>query len=234
MTNFFKKLNTLIQAQVNDVIRPLSTEERTDKTRKGVLARRQIRQGLEGDTKALRGRIQDAHAYQDGLQARVDKLYQEVERWDVFTNQAVAEGRDSDARMGLARLQQLQRDIVQAEDSLREHQIVTRELVSRVEMLEAVVNQSRDEDAAQTGAAPADEEAHEGITLGERISKQLDQTRHKLNELVQSYRQEATPPAPEGDIDAPTEVPRTPTEPTPTKKTDDELSERLRRLSKPE
>lgn len=239
MTNFFKKLNTLIQAQVNDVLRPLkSEEEQTGKTRKAALARRQIRQGLEGDTKALRERVNDAYAYQEGLQARIAKLYQEVERWDVFANQAVADGRDADARMALSRLQQLQRDIVQAEDALREHQQVTQELVRRVEMLEAIVAQSREEDAAASSAPiiSDDPDAQAGVQLGERIARQLDQTRQKLSELVQSYRQEREDAPAAQDVAPPAAAQPEDAPPSTVKpnKTDDELAERLRRLSKPE
>lgn len=140
MGGFFRKLNTLISSQINDTLRPLSTEEGGDAPRKRI-ARDQVRQGLSRDIAGLRQRIVDAQDYQDTLQRRIDRLYGDVQRWDTAADQAVADGRQLDARLALERLQAAQRDLARTEDDLRQHQEVTDELISKVNYMDYVVNQ---------------------------------------------------------------------------------------------
>jgi phage shock protein A len=153
--SFFKKLNTLIQAQINDVVRPLSTDE-GDTPRKRV-ARQEVGKDLKKDVEMLRHRVDEALEYEASLQKRVDKLYADVSRWDEAADKAVADGREGDAKFALGQMQTAQRNLEQAELTLREHQEVTQELRARVEYMDYVVSQAN-EAAAQSveeSSAPA-------------------------------------------------------------------------------
>lgn len=146
MTSFFKKLNTLISSQINDVIRPLTTDDGEDTPKKRA-ARQAVGKSLAQDVAALRKRIEEAQDYEATLQKRVDKLYADVARWDEVADRAVNDGREGEARYAVTRLQQAQRDLQQTEDALREHQQVTQELISRVNYMEYVVNQAQEQEA---------------------------------------------------------------------------------------
>jgi phage shock protein A len=152
MADFFRKLNTLISSQINDVLRPIAGED-DDRGRKRV-ARSQVRSGLARDVEVLRKRIADAENYQQTLQARADKLRQEVARWDIAADQAVAEGRQLDARFALEQLQKAQQNLERTELELRQHQEVTDELVNKVNYLDHIVHQADDEEADAQEAAP--------------------------------------------------------------------------------
>jgi len=152
MADFFRKLNTLISSQINDVLRPITGEE-DDRGRKRV-ARSQVKQGLARDVEMLRKRIADAQDYQQTLQARADKLRQDVARWDAAADQAVAEGRQLDARFALEQLQRAQQNLERTEIELQQHQAVTDELVSKVNYLDYIVHQADDEAAEAPPSAP--------------------------------------------------------------------------------
>lgn len=152
MADFFRKLNTLISAQINDVLRPITGED-DERGRKRV-ARSQVKQGLARDVEALRKRIADAQNYQQTLQARAEKLRQEVARWDIATDQAVADGRQLDARFALEQLQKAQQSLERTEEELRQHVAITEELISKVNYLDYIVHQDDDADAAPVAEHP--------------------------------------------------------------------------------
>ena len=89
--SFLDKLNTLVKAHVNNLIDPI--DEKSSKSRKKALERNDIRGSLQGDVKILRQRIDAALSYEDEMQAKIDKLYQESNDWDAKADKAVAEGR---------------------------------------------------------------------------------------------------------------------------------------------
>ncbi len=144
MADFFRKLNTLISAQINDVLRPITGED-DERGRKRV-ARSQVKSSLARDVEMLRKRIADAQDYQQTLQARADKLRQEVMRWDAAADQAVADGRQLDARFALEQLQKAQQNLERTELELRQHQEVTDELVNKVNYLDYIVHQDDETD----------------------------------------------------------------------------------------
>lgn len=145
MTGFFRKINTLISSQINDVLRPISTDDEGDTPRKKV-ARDEVKRGLSRDIENLRKRITEAQDYETTLQRRADRLYQEVQRWDTAADQAVADGRQMDARIALEKLQTAQRDLERTKEDLRQHQEVTEELTSKVNYMDYVVHQGDGEE----------------------------------------------------------------------------------------
>lgn len=261
MPSFFDKLNTLVQSQINSIIDPV--DEKTSRSRRKALARHDIRNGLENNVAELRKRINEALAYQDQMQAKIDKLYRESAEWDRKADEAVRAGREHEARIAIGRVQQAQREIEMMEADLREHQYVTQELISQVNTLDGVISESRS--IPDDERAPADDrEASDMDRIGQQIVQTLDDTRQRLSDLVSSYttqmtgQQPASRPYPKPqetdepyrperkrqvpivEADDDIDNPATPTRPQPrnhpvdSQKVDDDLSARLARLSKPE
>lgn len=236
--SFFDKLNTLVRAHVNNIVDPI--DENTSRSRRKALARQDIRRGLQDDVKTLRQRIDDALAYQDQLQARVNTLYKEVRDYDAQADQAVNEGREEAARYAIRRMQQAQRELEMTEADLREHQYLTQDLISQVNTMEGVIEQAKPEEATKQEEPESGESAD---TIGSQIVQQLDDTRQRLSELISSYTRTVTNDF--GDPEAaareaaearakeePAE-PRSVTHTVDSRKVDDDLSARLARLSKP-
>lgn len=228
--SFFDKLNTLVKAHVNSVINPV--DERSSRSRRKALSRQDIRRGLQGDVDTLRKRINEALEYQDGLQKRVDQLYAEIREWDQKADQAVQEGRENDARFAVRRMQQAQRDLEMTEADLREHEYITQDLISQVNMLDGVIQEAPQETRAPQGDAEREDEDVDSI--GEQIVQQLDSTRQKLSDLVNRYTRAAEEYTPEKRPEADDAPAQPTTHPVDDRKVDDDLSARLARLSKPE
>lgn len=233
--SFFEKLNVLVRSQINDLV---SFERDNDeRSRRDVFSRREVQQGLEGDVKTLRQRVDEALAYQDELQARADKLYGEIADWDAKADRAVDDGREQDARFALGRLQQAQREVEMVEADLREHRYLTQDLITQVNQLEAVVDQSKREQANDAPVVDDDSGEH----LGRSLMNRMDETRRQLSDLIAKRTEDATrddvivdevpQPRPEPKKEA--DVPPAPKPPVDQKKVDDDLSSRLARLSKP-
>ncbi len=245
---FFNKLNTLVQAHINDIVSPMDRE--SGDAQKKALSRKEIRGGLEHDVSELRKRINDALTYQDELQAKVNALYQEISDWDAKADTAVDEGREDDARFAIRRMQQAQRELDMTEASLREHQLLTQDLIRQVNTLEGVVAESSRNDAANDTATA---ETARVDDVGRTLSAKLDQTRAKLNELVDNYRgpgHEYVGKKPSADTDdqpdprmysreevvdeVPQPDPPRRNHPISDDKIDDDYASRLSRLSKPD
>lgn len=261
MPSFFDKLNTLVQSQINSVVDPV--DEKTSRSRRKALARHDIRNGLENNVAELRQRVNEALAYQDEMEAKINKLYQESADWDRKADEAVEAGRENDARIAIGRVQQAQREIEMMEADLREHKYLTQELISQVNTLDGVITEARN--VTPDDSAPADEnEANDIDRIGQQIVQTLDDTRQRLSDLVSNYTTQVTGQEPSGEpypkpektnepyrpeqkrrvpiVEADDDIdnPATPTRAQPrnhpvnSRKVDDDLSARLARLSKPE
>lgn len=139
MAGFFKKMSTLIQSQINDIISPMTSDSKDSKSRRKFLSRQNISGALSNDVEVIRKRLNEALDYETELQAKTDTLYALIAQLDGQADQAVNEGRDSDARKAVSQLQQAQRDLQTNESHLFEHRLVTQELMSRLNALESVL-----------------------------------------------------------------------------------------------
>jgi phage shock protein A len=225
-TGFFDKLNTLVKSQINELISPI--DEKTSKSRRKALSRQDIRRGLQDDVKTLRQRIEDALRYEEELQAKVDKLYKEIADLDATVDQAVADGRESDARIALGRMQQSQRELEMMEADLREHQFITKELISQVNALDGAVYEAEQQQQPDT---PEDSEADK---LTDKIVHQIDDTRRKLGDLIAQYTQPDAVQPTEAAPAQPSQPTSAPVHPVDKRRVDDDYSARLARLSKPD
>lgn len=149
MTSFFKKLNTLISAQINDVIRPMTSDTEDGKARRRELAKKEVSSVLEQDVQTLRQRIEEAVAHERKLEAKADKLYSEIAKQDEIANNALAQNKQGEARIALVRLQQAQRELEMVEEMLREHHQVTQELIERVDLLDTVLQKAQREQESE-------------------------------------------------------------------------------------
>lgn len=233
--SFFKKLNTLVQGHINNVIDPI--DEKTSKSRRKALSRQDIRGGLQKDVKLLRQRIDDALAYETELQAKADNLYGAISEWDDKANQAVGDERENDARYALGQMQQAQRELEMIEADLQEHRTITQELISQVNMLDSTIQAVEDEVTTETTTASEQPNVEE---IGAQIVQQLDNTRQNLSNLISEYTSkvmgEDAPLREDEDIQADIPIQRTRTvkHPVDKDKVEDEYSARLSRLSKPD
>lgn len=176
MSDFFKKLNTLVKASIHDLLGDDSGAPRRKPSIRDMPDER--------DIGTLRQRINEALTYEDELAARVQALQAEIAQWDSQADEAVAAGREEAGRYAIQQMQLAQQRLAMAESDLREHQLVTQELILRVNELEAAVADARR--AQETEAADPDAEVAQSRlerAVGERASHVLRDMREKINEM---------------------------------------------------
>ncbi|MGQ9887784.1 MAG: PspA/IM30 family protein [Aggregatilineales bacterium] len=139
MDDFFKKLNVLVRASVNDLL----GDEREGGRRSRALRLDALGKDVDREIAALRARINQALDYEDKLQARVSDLQAQAARWDEQVDALILRGDDDAARRAAEQLQLVRQRVSMAESDLREHQLVTQELILRVNELEAAVADTR-------------------------------------------------------------------------------------------
>lgn len=209
MNDLFKKLNVLIKSSVNDAVR--SAVNPDDASVRHV----RVDKNLAAEVDALRGRINDAVRYEDGLKARIQQYEDEAARWDKQADEAVANRNEASARYAIEQMKRVQQRAATVAGDLRAHQQATEELIQRVNMLDAVVADVRraaaEETPTQTEARPtpeAAEQAPAAVHLPD-LGNVLRDAREKitaLGELAQAQREvsesgETSPPDDEAVID---------------------------------
>jgi phage shock protein A len=213
MTDLFKKLNVLIKAGLNDILPETSDPSRRDQP---------IRLGKDIDREvgALRQRINEAVQYEEKLQTNARVLREEIARWDQQADEAVQRGNDAAARHAIDQMKRAEQRLEMAEADLRDHQLVTEDLIRRVNALEAVVADARRQQEQQ--AAPAADAAPV-----QAISDVLRSAREKISEMGDmlaardEVNQQTTPPSMQAADEAAEST------------VEDDLARRRQRLSKP-
>jgi chromosome segregation ATPase len=196
MTDFFKKLNLLLRTNLPDL--PLGSEPSTTPPRLG--------KNVDREIAALNDRVRDAYAYEEQLKTRIDTLDADVLRLDQAADDALAEGREEQARYHIEHLKRSQARLEMTRADLREHQRVTAELVQRVAELEDAVARAREAQATPP-QPPANRPSLEDALRGTRETLEADEA--------------LAPPARDN-------VPAARPKPA----TSDDLDDRIRRLSK--
>jgi phage shock protein A len=207
MSDLFKKLNVLVKSSLNDLTGASNRPARND-------AQPKLGADFDRDVRSLRARINDAVAFEDELKARVRQLEAEVERWDAQADAAVQRGDDASARYAVEQMQRVRQRLTIAGNDLREHQLVTQELVQRVNTLEAALADARRAQAERTERGPA---GHTGL------NNVLNEARERMNTLSDVLAAKAE------IADASTPAP---TLPPDSQDIEDDLSRRRQRLSK--
>jgi len=164
MSELFKKLNVLIKSN-------LLGEDK--KSQKPVRLGKEFDREIEG----LRGRIQDALNHEKRLKGQLRQIEDEILQWDQAADDALRANAEEGARTALEKLRSAKRRYARLEDDLHQHEIVTQELIQKVNLLESVVTKAREEQPNNPERSIADvlSEAREKIaTLGELRSPKAE------------------------------------------------------------
>jgi phage shock protein A len=232
MNDLLKKLNVLVKAGINDVLGDVRSGELPRKA----LSVFQLGSDIDREVTMLRGRINDALAYEDELQARLTSLQTEINDWDAKADAAVAAGDDTNGRYFIDQMHRAQQRLTIAEADLRDHQQVTQELISRVNMLESAVADARRAEAEKQAEADAEKRAETNQNVSPEQTKQSDPTSRGpvLSDVLKDVRERVNQM---GDLIAAKDEVQQSTAPTESPVdeniVDDDLEVRRQRLSKP-
>lgn len=228
MNDLFKKLNVLVRSSINDV---LGEDHAIGQSRRKPLTPDKLGKNIDREITALRSRINDALSFETELQQRVQSLQDEVARYDQQADEAVSAGNDVLARRVIEQMQSAQQRLAMAEADLKEHQLVTQDLIQRVNTLEAAVADARRaQEATQTAEAPPapQESATPAAQILPPIPSLADVLRdaqekiNQMGDLIQAKEETNAPTPAEQAAQAADE-----------QRVDDDLAARRERLSKP-
>ena len=230
MNDLFKKLNVLVRAGINDV---LGEDHAVGQSRRKPLTPDKLGKNIDREITALRSRINDALSFETELQQRVQSLHDEVARYDQQADEAVSAGNDVVARRVIEQMQSAQQRLAMAEADLKEHQLVTQDLIQRVNMLEAAVADARRaQEVTQTAEAPPAPQDETSATPAAQtlpsipsLADVLRDAQEKINQmgdLIQAKEETNAPTPAEQAAQAADE-----------QRVDDDLAARRERLSKP-
>lgn len=219
MSDLFKKLNVLLRTTLNDALGEVSPEKLRER-----IASMRGGGDLEGEVAHLRQKINDALSFEDGLQKRAAELSAEVAKWDEQADASLNAGDDASARYAVEQMKRAEQRLRMAESDLREHRLVTQELISRVNMLDAALADARRAEAEkQTAAQPGDSVADAMPSQSAPVPSLGDVLRDarekitQMSEIIAAQSETHTPPAPEA--------------PAAEQDVDDDLAARRQRLS---
>jgi phage shock protein A len=216
MNNLFKKINTLVNATINDILGDESSREKS-------LNPAHLGKDIDREVGALRQKVNDALDHETKLQQQLVSLNDEMARWDRQADEAVEKGNDAAARYAITQMQAAERRHTMTESDLNEHRLVTQELIQKVNMLEAAVADARQRETPQT--PPTEDTERSPIRA---MSDVLRDTREKIaqmGDLISAKEEQQSGAAEEKS--APVENPAANQQPV-----DDDLDRRRQRLSK--
>ncbi|MCS7071519.1 MAG: hypothetical protein NZM00_08445 [Anaerolinea sp.] len=183
MADLFKKLQVLIRASLNDLLSDESARSRPDEDP------RRVQKEIERELTALRERIHKALDYESRLQEQVKALEAEAQQFHAQVEKALRDGRDDQARIHQEQVLRASRGLEMTRSDLREHQRVTRDLIQRVNTLEAYIAEVKRRNQ------------HEQDAQDEKIarrSRDMDET-GDAQTPTQTVSQRANVPAAEAD-----------------------------------
>lgn len=247
MSSLFDKINTLVNAQVNDLL---------GRNPRSPLARIKLNaddaeKNPRRSVQALRHRLDEAIDYEDELQAKIDSLMRDVTDLDQQVDAILRAGDEFSARRLQNQLNLKQQQLTIAESELRDHRLLTRHLMQEMTTVEMALDgqerraKSRTTSAARGSArraipvqdareAPASKAA--GNALIGAVTDKLDEARSGLESLLNNS------PVPKPSqitghyerFDVVVDEEPDPRRPKPRKSDKPNMNARLSRLSKPE
>jgi phage shock protein A len=176
MSDFIKKLNVLVRASLNDALQEVSQPRSIGWPS----------QKVDQEVSTLRQRINEALDYEDELVQRVQQLQAEAQRLDQEADDLVEQGRDDHARALVSDLNRAQQRLAMAESDLRQHRVVTQELITRVNELEAAVADMRRSQSQEEAESPEPESEDTLERAGQVISEVLKDMRDKIAEMSET------------------------------------------------
>jgi len=240
MTDLFKKLNTLMKAGLNDL---LGDDLAVGAPRRKPITPERLGKDVDREIVALRQRVNEAVDYEGKLRQQVETLESEVARWDRQADDAVAAGSDAAARHAIDQMQRAEQRLNMARADLREHQLVTQELIQRVNTLEAVVADARRQQQAEADEVPPVESERSPTKAIADVLSEARQTIASLGETIAAQerggevpREQSSPTETKPDAEAAEQPPariRDLMPPGPaSNEVEDDLERRRQRLSK--
>ena len=243
MSNLFDKIATLVNAQVNDLLGKNPTSPLARIRLNAEEAEKHPRRSAQ----ALRQRLDEAVAYEDELQAKIDDLMRQALGLDAQVDASVQQGDQFGARRLQGQLNMKQQQLSIAESELRDHRAVTRHLMQEMLTLESA-HDSQDGLATPSAAGggsqkqrtriPVEGAGSRGIqhdpTIVDAVSERLNEARDGLENLLNRQPTQKPPEVtrPSGSFVIVDEEPD-PRQPKPPKKDPGDMNQRLSRLSKP-
>ena len=246
MSSLFEKLNTLVNAQVNELLGryPRSPLARIKLNPED--AKKDPRRSVQ----SVRQRLEEALDYEDELQEKIELLMGETLELDQRVDAFVQADDDIGARHMQGQLNLKQQQLTIAESELRDHRLLSRHLMQELAALESALDaqERRPQTSADRpsrkssgrripidgirGTGPTNESRSPSI-IGS-VSDKLDEARSGLENLLNNS------PVPEPqelrgrfqDFDVVEEVPD-PRRPKPKKPDKPDMDSRLSRLRKP-
>ena len=195
MSSLFDKINTLVNAQVNDLL---------GRNPKSSLARIKLKaedaeKNPGRSVQSLRQRLEDAIDYEDDLQAKNDSLMREAADLDQQVDRILQAGDEFGARRLQNQLNLKQQQLAIAESELRDHRLLTQHMIQEMATLEMALDGQ--ERSAQSRAVAAGresarkripvEDARDGVaskvqnsTVLGAVTDKLDEARSSLENLL--------------------------------------------------
>ncbi len=226
MSSLFDKLSVLVNAQVNELLgrNPRSPLARISLNQQAAAVNPRQAAGR------LRQRLEEAIAYEDELQAKIDRLLQEAMDIDEQVDAALKAGDSVASRRLQGQLNAKQQQLNIAESELQDHRLVTRHLMQELNTLEMTLDEQE-----RRGTRIPVEEAQPGSSVSP--SSVLASAADRFNEALGGIER-SLPKAPAREA-KPTryqivdEAPD-PRQPKPQGKDASDMNRRLSRLSGPE
>lgn len=245
MSSLFDKITTFVNAQVNDFL---------GRNPKSPLARIQLNaaeaeKNPRPSVQALRQRLEEAIAYEDELEAKIETLMRAALDLDQQVDRRLHSGDELAARRLQVQLNMKQRQLTIAESELRDHRVLTQRLMQEMTALEMALD-SQDR-RAETAAASSSGKSQpgsisvpvEGLDSVQRPSvfdaaaDKLNKTRSSLENLLNNSPVPAAPGISKQyekfDIVDEAPDPRQPKS-KPRMPNEGDMKARLSRLSKPD
>ena len=243
MSNIFDKINTLVNAQVNDLL---------GRNPKSPLARiklnsDEIEANPRRTAQSLHQRLEEGLAYEGELEAKIQQIREEAVILDEQADKQVKSGDEFGARRALSQLQLKQQQLTIAEAELRDHRTLTQHLMQEMVTLDmALENQERQKaqpanPTTKKGGVRIPIEgvstsaSNEDKSLRDTVTEKLNETRSSLETLLNNSPVPKSPDISKRfeKYDIVDEVPD-PRTPKSQKKDKGDMNQRLSRLSKPD
>ncbi|MBN1200888.1 MAG: PspA/IM30 family protein [Anaerolineae bacterium] len=167
MPSLIDKLNVLVRSSINNV---LGVDSR-QRDRHSPLPR--LGKNVDREIAALRQQIDQALDHEERLIGDINALKHQIADGDRQADAALSKGDEATARHTITQVQIQQRRMTMLEADLAQHRLSTSELISRVNTLEALVAEARQQQKAV--AANADDQEPRGDTLSDRLRKARQQ-----------------------------------------------------------
>lgn len=166
MSDLFRKLNTLVRAQIDSVL-----EDDLN-----LPTRRRSRQPIDPNSKdadkiiaKMRKEIDEALTHQEALQAKIDGLDVNATILNQRIDEALLAHQEEQARHLAGRLKQLDQQITIAQSELDLHRQKTAALMDDVNLLEGLVAEARAQQKEMPSAAPS-----QPVTIPVSIEPEFD------------------------------------------------------------